>query len=178
MFYETFYILICDITFVSGQPDKDLFSPKMDQNDAQLLSDLMSDAPMQGDDNQSGFSAQWNALFGQPNKSNANTMTGEGITEGHKLAQKESNLMSPSSEFGDFMSAAKTSDALTAGDTDLFGILQNKESSKSSNKTKNKSFLPSQLFDLDQSLYSQQSPRSGRFTVIKNLIDSKYFNYL
>ena len=146
----------------------------MDQSDAQLLSDLMSDAPMQEDDNQSGFSAQWNALFGQPNKTNANTMTGEGITEGLISVQKESNLMSPSSDFGDFMSASKTSDAMTIGDSDLFGILQNKESSKSSNKTKNKSFLPSQLFDLDQSLYSQQSPRSGRLIVIKNLIGLTY----
>ena len=84
----------------------------MDQNDAQLLSDLMSDAPMQGDDNQSGFSAQWNAMFGQPNKPNVNTTTGDGIAEAHKSLQKESNLMSPGSEFGDFMSAAKTSDAL------------------------------------------------------------------
>ena len=73
--------------------------------------------------------------------------------------------MSPSSEFGDFMSAAKPSDTLTIGDSDLFGILKKKDSSKQSNKEKNKSFLPSQLFDLDQSLYSQQSPRSGKFYI-------------
>ena len=126
----------------------------------------MSDNPLQDDDNQTGFSAQWNAMFGQTNKANTNTMVSGGVLEGHKLIEKESNLMSPSSEFGDFMSAAKTSEPSTGGDGDLFGILQNKEPSKSSKKTKNKSFLPSQLFDLDQSLYSQQSPRSGRLSII------------
>ena len=68
-----------------------------------------------------------------------------------------------SSEFGDFMSASKPSDPSANEDSDLFGILKKKDSSKQSKKDKNKSFLPSQLFDLDQSLYSQQSPRSGRF---------------
>ena len=89
-------------------------------------------------------------------------MMSEGIIEGQRPTGFESSLMSPSSEFGDFMSAAKTSDMPAAGESDLFGILKNKDSSKSNNKNKNKSFLPSQLFDLDQSLYSQQSPRSGR----------------
>ena len=148
----------------SGQPNSDLFAPKVDKNDEKLLSDLMSDNPMQGDDNQSGFSAQWNALFGEAKTSNTNTNTqiGESIADSWHTGL-QSNLLSPSSEFGDFMSAATTSDTQPASESDLFGILKNKESSKTS-KNKNKSFLPSQLFDLDQSLYSQQSPRSGRLS--------------
>merc|ERR1719189_2896638 len=59
------------------------------------------------------------------------------------------------------MSAARPSnESSSVGDSDLFGILKNKDGCKTK-KDKTKSFLPSQLFDLDQSLYSQQSPRSG-----------------
>ena len=144
-----------------------MFAPKVDKSDAQLLSDLMSDNPMHGDDNQSGFSAQWNALFGDSNKSNTSTLTTGEDAARPKITGLESNLLSPSSEFGDFMSASKISDTSAAGEHDLFGILKNKESSKSNNKSKNKAFLPSQLFDLDQSLYSQQSPRSGKFEVLQ-----------
>ena len=124
----------------------------------------MSDNPLQEDGNHSGFSAQWNAMFGEPTKSNTQkTTNGQGIAEVKPSSAVGSNLMSPSSEFGDFMSAAKPSDPSATEDSDLFGILKKKDSSKQSKKDKNKSFLPSQLFDLDQSLYSQQSPRSGRF---------------
>ena len=124
----------------------------------------MSDNPLQEDGNQTGFSAQWNAMFGEPTKSTTKHSTnGQGIAETQPSSAVGSNLMSPSSEFGDFMSAAKPSDPSANEDSDLFGILKKKDSSKQSKKDKNKSFLPSQLFDLDQSLYSQQSPRSGRF---------------
>ena len=144
-----------------GQTDRDLFAPRMDQNDEQLLSDLMSDNPTKENDNQTGFSAQWNALFGDTNESAKNTSM-IGVMEADRPnAGLDSKLMSPSSEFGDFMSAAKPSNELSSGDSDLFGILKNKDGSKIK-KDKTKSFLPSQLFDLDQSLYSQQSPRSGK----------------
>ena len=134
----------------------------MDQNDEQLLSDLMSDNPTKENDNQTGFSAQWNALFGDTNESARNTSMSGGVMEADRLnAGLDSKLMSPSSEFGDFMSAARPSNEPSSGDTDLFGILKNKDGSKTK-KDKTKSFLPSQLFDLDQSLYSQQSPRSGK----------------
>ena len=133
----------------------------MDQNDEQLLSDLMSDNPTKENDNQTGFSAQWNALFGDTNESSKNTSMSGVMEVDRQNAGLDSKLMSPSSEFGDFMSAAKPSNESSSGDSDLFGILKNKDGSKIK-KDKTKSFLPSQLFDLDQSLYSQQSPRSGK----------------
>ena len=133
----------------------------MDQNDEQLLSDLMSDNPTKENDNQTGFSAQWNALFGDTNESSKNTSMSGVMEADRQNAGLDSKLMSPSSEFGDFMSAAKPSNDTSLGDSDLFGILKNKDGSKTK-KDKTKSFLPSQLFDLDQSLYSQQSPRSGK----------------
>ena len=134
----------------------------MDQNDEQLLSDLMSDNPTKENDNQTGFSAQWNALFGDTNETAKNTSTSGGVMEADRQnAGLDSKLMSPSSEFGDFMSAARPINESPSGDSDLFGILKNKDGSKAK-KDKTKSFLPSQLFDLDQSLYSQQSPRSGK----------------
>ena len=124
----------------------------------------MSDNPLQEDDNQTGFSAQWNAMFGEASKSTAtDSNNGQVIMDGKPSNAVGSNLVSPSSEFGDFMSASKPSDSSTSGDGDLFGILKKKDSSKQSKSDKNKSFLPSQLFDLDQSLYSQQSPRSGKY---------------
>ena len=144
-----------------GQTDRDLFAPRMDQNDEQLLSDLMSDNPTKENDNQTGFSAQWNALFGDTNESSKNTSMSGVMEADRQNTGLDSKLMSPSSEFGDFMSAAKPFNELSSGDTDLFGILKNKDGSKTK-KDKTKSFLPSQLFDLDQSLYSQQSPRSGK----------------
>ena len=133
----------------------------MDQNDEQLLSDLMSDNPTKENDSQTGFSAQWNALFGDTNESAKNTSLSGIMEADQQNAGLDSKLMSPSSEFGDFMSAARPSNEPSSGDTDLFGILKNKDGSKTK-KDKTKSFLPSQLFDLDQSLYSQQSPRSGK----------------
>ena len=144
-----------------GQTDRDLFAPRMDQNDEQLLSDLMSDNPTKENDNQTGFSAQWNALFGDTNESSKNTSMSGVMEADRQNTGLDSELMSPSSEFGDFMSAARPSIESSSGDTDLFGILKNKDGSKTK-KDKTKSFLPSQLFDLDQSLYSQQSPRSGK----------------
>ena len=149
---------------VLGQTEQDFFAPKIDKSDEQLLTDLMGDNPLQEDDNQTGFSAQWNAMFGEASKSNPmNSNNEQGIMEGQASSKVGSNLISPSSEFGDFMSAAKPSDTSGSGDGDLFGILKKKDTSKQSKQDKNKSFLPSQLFDLDQSLYSQQSPRSGKF---------------
>ena len=121
----------------------------------------MSDNPAKENDNQTGFSAQWHALFGDTNESAKNTSMGEVMEADRQNAGLDSKLMSPSSEFGDFMSAAKPSNESSSGDSDLFGILKNKDGSKTK-KDKPKSFLPSQLFDLDQSLYSQQSPRSGK----------------
>ena len=134
----------------------------MDQNDEQLLSDLMSDNPTKENDSQTGFSAQWNALFGDTNEPAKNTSMSGVMEADRQNVGLDSKLMSPSSEFGDFMSAAKPSnESSSVGDSDLFGILKNKDGSKTK-KDKTKSFLPSQLFDLDQSLYSQQSPRSGK----------------
>ena len=158
-------------SFIQGQPDTDLFTPIIDKNDAQLLSDLMSDNPMQDEDNQSGFSAQWNAMFGNSNVNDKKSMAvGNGKLP--KPSGLESDLLSPGSEFGDFMSARigqeKTPGA-PAGDADLFGILKNKDSAKPNKKNKNKAFLPSQLFDLDQSLFSQQSPRSGKPKIIHQM---------
>ena len=133
----------------------------MDQNDEQLLSDLMSDNPTKENDSQTGFSAQWNALFGDTNEPAKNTCMSGVMEADRQNTGLDSKLMSPSSEFGDFMSAARPSNESASGDSDLFGILKNKDGSKTK-KDKTKSFLPSQLFDLDQSLYSQQSPRSGK----------------
>ena len=121
----------------------------------------MSDNPMQDEDNQSGFSAQWNAMFGKANINDKKSLL-DGDGKVSKLSGLEPSLLSPGSEFGDFMSAAeKTSSGTLLGDDDLFGILKNKDPAKPNSKNKSKTFLPSQLFDLDQSLFSQQSPRSG-----------------
>ena len=94
-------------------------------------------------------------MFGEPSKSTpGSTANGQGVAEGHESSAMRTDLMSPSSDFGDFMSAARPSDTLTSGDSDLFGILKKKDSSKQPSKDKNKSFLPSQLFDLDQKISS------------------------
>ena len=81
------------------------------------------------------FSAQWNKLFGQE-PSNIDDSTVPDL--------RLDTLGQDGDEFGSFFSSTAKEEL----------------SSKSSSE---KPILPSQLFDLDQSLFSLQSPRQGTF---------------
>ena len=92
------------------------------------------------DDSPSRFSAQWNKLFGQEPSN---------INDSNVPDLKLDTLGQADDDFGSFFSA-QTSQALAS------------EASKDKDKGGGGgTILPSQLFDLDQSLFSLQSPRQG-----------------
>ena len=112
-----------------------------------MLSDLMS-SPIkdlsESEDSPSRFSAQWNKMFGQEPSN---------INDSNVPDLKLDTLGQSDDDFGSFFSA-QTSAALAGG--------VNKDEEKSSG-----AILPSQLFDLDQSLFSLQSPRQGNISTLE-----------
>ena len=119
--------------------DKDL--------DQKMLSDLMAspikDLSEESEDSPSRFSAQWNKLFGQE---------ASNINDNNVPDLKLDTLGQVNDDFGSFFSA-QTSAALAAD-----GASKDKTSGAGG------AILPSQLFDLDQSLFSLQSPKQGNDT--------------
>ena len=103
-------------------------------NDTSLLDNLAGlDLVSSPQDSPARFSAQWNKLFGQePKPMDDNTVPDLNL----------GTLGSTDDDFGSFLQAAST------------GKPRENQSSDA--------ILPSQLFDLDQSLFSLQSPRQGK----------------
>lgn len=109
---------------------------QMGANDAKLLEDLIGDtSPSKDGGTNNSFTAQWNTLFGG-NATKSDTVPSQGATG---LLEEDED------DFSSFISARST------GSSDN----PNRKDQQA------KSLLPSELFDLDQSLFSQQSPRSG-----------------
>ena len=136
-------------------------SMSMDTNDVQLLQDLMTDAPT-SNASATGFSAQWSKMFGDsqapastPSSNNENLLLGQ-------LGEpKKPSIENDDDEFTNFVSGNDHQGAAAMSSVDLMG-LDNQQSSHG------QAFLPSQLFDLDQSLYSKQST-SNTLTDLLNL---------
>ena len=97
----------------------------------------------ESEDSPSRFSAQWNKLFGQE---------ASNINDNNVPDLKLDTLGQADDDFGSFFSA-QTSAGLAAD-----GASQDKSSGAGG------AILPSQLFDLDQSLFSLQSPKQGNDT--------------
>ena len=117
-----------------------MFGLKMDKNDSDLLNDLFESNTSIDEDDSKSFSAQWNAMFPQSNPSSKKSLTKTPSTENDE-------------EFSSFISARK----------DVFGPKENQSDlsclmAGTGAKSKDGSYLPSQLFDLDQSLYSGGRP--------------------
>lgn len=129
---------------------KDLFGQTVNEDDKkQTLDDLMgldTSSPIKESsdpgDSPARFTAQWNKLFGQePSTIDDSTVPDLNLDTLGQLNE----------DFGSFFSAANPS-AATPSQTQQSGAI-----------------LPSQLFDLDQSLFSVQSPRQGKIlTNFKN----------
>ena len=119
--------------------------------DQTMLSDLMAspikDLSEESEDSPSRFSAQWNKLFGQE---------ASNINDNNVPDLKLDTLGQADDDFGSFFSA-QTSAALAADGA-----------SKDKNSGAGGAILPSQLFDLDQSLFSLQSPKQGNDTTKTN----------
>ena len=119
--------------------------------DQKMLSDLMAspikDLSEESEDSPSRFSAQWNKLFGQE---------ASNINDNNVPDLKLDTLGQADDDFGSFFSA-QTSAALAAD-----GASKDKTSGAGG------AILPSQLFDLDQSLFSLQSPKQGNDTTKTN----------
>ena len=117
--------------------DLNLFGEQPNQtSDTKLLDELMTlDASPtkvpSEEDSPARFSAQWNKLFGQE-PSNIDDSTVPDL--------RLDTLGQDNDEFGSFFSSSKEEKETTTSD---------------------KAILPSQLFDLDQSLFSLQTPRQG-----------------
>ena len=101
----------------------------------------------ESEDSPSRFSAQWNKLFGQE---------ASNINDNNVPDLKLDTLGQADDDFGSFFSA-QTSAALAAD-----GATKDKNSGAGG------AILPSQLFDLDQSLFSLQSPKQGNDTTKTN----------
>ena len=131
-----------------AQGNLDLLGRFDDKNlDQTMLSDLMAspikDLSEESEDSPSRFSAQWNKLFGQE---------ASNINDNNVPDLKLDTLGQADDDFGSFFSA-QTSAALAADGA-----------SKDKNSGAGGAILPSQLFDLDQSLFSLQSPKQGNDT--------------
>ena len=100
------------------------------------------------EDSPARFSAQWNKLFGQE-PSNIDDSTVPDL--------RLDTLGQDNDEFGSFFSSSKEEKETTASD---------------------KAILPSQLFDLDQSLFSLQTPRQGIKFLQSIGIGSCFFDYI
>ena len=138
-------------------------SMSMDTNDVQLLQDLMSDAPT-SNASATGFSAQWSKMFGD-SQAAAPTLSSnnENLLLGQLGEPKKPSIENDDDEFSNFVSGNdhQGAEAAAMSSVDLMG-LDNQQSSHG------QAFLPSQLFDLDQSLYSKQST-SNTLTDLINL---------
>ena len=115
---------------------EDLFKKSTDNDQTSLLDNLagLDLGPSESpQDSPARFSAQWNKLFGQePKPMDDNTVPDLNLGT---LGTIQAN----DDDFGSFLQAAKPT--------------ENQSSD---------AILPSQLFDLDQSLFSLQSPRQGK----------------
>lgn len=121
-----------------------------DTEDAKLLEELMgeNEADLEGS---TGFSAQWNEMFGAQEASDI-------------VSEANQRTTSDDDEFSQFISA-RSENLANQKDLDLL-MPMGPEDSKDSNllplpsgsksASASSSFLPSQLFDLDQSLFSSQ----------------------
>ena len=134
-------------------------SMSMDTNDAQLLQDLMTDAPT-SNASATGFSAQWSKMFGD-SQAPAPGSNNENLLLGQLGEPKKPSIENDDDEFTNFVSGNDHQGAAAMSSVDLMG-LDNQQSSHG------QAFLPSQLFDLDQSLYSKQST-SNTLTDLINL---------
>ena len=105
----------------------------------------IKDLSEESEDSPSRFSAQWNKLFGQE---------ASNINDNNVPDLKLDTLGQADDDFGSFFSA-QTSAALAAD-----GASKDKSSGTGG------AILPSQLFDLDQSLFSLQSPKQGNDTAM------------
>ena len=120
---------------------------KMETNEAQLLEDLMNES---ADNVGSGFSDQWNKAFGTSNSSSSAIGPATGpAAAGLQLGEpKKPSSNDIDDEFSNFVSSSGLflSNQTQTG-SDLLGL----------DEKPVQPFLTSQLFDLDQSLYSKQS---------------------
>jgi hypothetical protein len=115
----------------------------------------------------SGFSDQWNKMFGNSEQTGpaataaaANTTVNENMLGEPK--KPSTNIVNDDNEFANFVSSSPfgAPGQLQTPSSDLMGLDDNRSSSHG------QAFLPSQLFDLDQSLYSKQSTLSSNFISI------------
>ena len=161
----------CSMSPITGaekdtrQEGFDLLS-KMDQNESKLLQDLMSDFPSQAteEDSPTRFSTQWNKLFGDKDNSHNPQQGGGGAATGTPSQPMDESLLED-------LNLPAISHATTVqgnNEDDFTSFFSARASSNSKTDTKNQPdpvLLPSQLFDLDQSLFSQQSPRTGEHCI-------------
>ena len=126
----------------------------------------MNDSPMSN--SASGFSDQWNKMFGNSEQTapaataaSANTTVNENLLLGEPK-KPSTNIVNDDNEFANFVSSSPfgAPGQLQTPSSDLMGLDDNRSSSHG------QAFLPSQLFDLDQSLYSKQSTLSSNFISI------------
>ncbi len=124
----------------------------MDQNESKLLEDLMSDFPSKAseEDSPTRFSTQWNKLFGDKDKEGGQVNqqpTDESLLEDLNLpAITQTGPDNDNDDFTSFFSARSAA---------------SKKANSAADDQPKSALLPSQLFDLDQSLFSQQPPRAG-----------------
>ena len=136
-----------------GQLDK----KSTDDFDPGLLEDLMglnvsspTKSSSENEDSPARFSAQWNKLFGQDPKP---------IDDSTVPDLKLDTLGQMDDDFGSFFSASANAQNLQGGKEG--GKIVPPLLNPPPKSQQNSAILPSQLFDLDQSLFSVQSPRQG-----------------
>lgn len=124
-----------------------------DQDDAKLLDELMNGPDASNPGSESGFSAQWNQLFSSQ-------------TPQHPKSQDQGE----EDEFSQFISSRSFQ-----GDQSLLGAdLKESQAKKQSESSSN--FLPSKLFDLNQSLH--QAGQTSWFLFLINLTLSSLLCFL
>jgi hypothetical protein len=132
-----------------GGGNFDLLS-QMDKGDSKLLQDLIGNESPSKDssegDSPSRFSTQWNTLFGDKAQGATATVMDESNVPDLRL----DTLGQDDDDFGSFFTAR-----------------QDKKTNNSQG-----ALLPSQLFDLDQSLFSKQTPRAGTWKVDPYAVES------
>ena len=128
-----------------------------DQDDVKLLDELMN-GPAIDDiaaDQSSGFSAQWNQMFGNSESSVQGKMSGAPAGEEDEFSQfisaRSGNPGQNSSAIGDGANSS-----LLLGSDLVQGASRPSTASTLTDSSSN--FLPSQLFDLNQSLNSAKGP--------------------
>ena len=123
----------------------------------------MNDSPMSN--SASGFSDQWNKMFGNSEQTATAAAASTAVNENMLLGEPKkpsTNIVNDDNEFANFVSSSSfgVPGQLQTPSSDLMGLDDNRSSSHG------QAFLPSQLFDLDQSLYSKQSTLSSNFISI------------